>query len=148
MSSVFFTCETCQQIISARNANERIRKMLEKRKTEFLDALKRKRDRDLLTLQQQMRANKANLEKMSNYISIKDSLHNDIVEFLKPDKVKLLPAHIQTKTRDAAKQLHDESSKLTQVKQRLIAETSNIERKVQFVNSQHQADTTVLERIC
>ena len=142
-SNLFYSCEKCEKIIRARNEKERFHLLQEKRKLEFLEALKRKRDRDLLTLHQQMRALKSNQDKLIHYISIKDRQPSRRCGgVLRPDKLKLIPAHIQLKAREVARQLHDESGSLTLLKQKLSADCNNIDLKVKFVKSQYTKDTT------
>jgi hypothetical protein len=141
-NSVFFNCEECEQKKAAREAREIMERLKEKRKSEYSEALKRKRDRDVVALQQQMRVNKTSQEKLTHYIGVKDTLLNDLLDFSKPDKLKLLPLHVQAKSRDAVRQIQEESANLVQSKQRLSAEITNIENKIQFVNSQHEKDAT------
>ena len=97
--------------------------------------------RDQQSLQQQLRNNTLQQEKVTQHIGIKDALHSDLLEFLKAEKVHLLPAHIQVETKEGAQHFEGESKQLLQSKQRLMTEYSFIEKRLEQVIKKHRITT-------
>ena len=140
MGSIFNYCPACASEKTVMEAHEKLINSKMKRKNEFEEALSRKRNKDILTFQQCIRANKEQQSKINHTLSVKETLHSDIVEFLRGDKVKVLSSNIVNKVRDAAKLYHQQIVELNETKQRLIDKYNSLEVKLRSVDDNFEED--------